>query len=62
MEEIATEATSEAVAASAATGSGNEDDAQKILALLTEIGSNQMLSEEFHPWFWEANPAKMMTV
>jgi hypothetical protein len=38
------------------------DEAQKILALISEIGSNQMLKEDFHPWFWGPNPARMMTV
>ena len=40
----------------------NADEARQILALISEIGSNQMLKEDFHPWFWEPNPAKLMTV
>ena len=40
----------------------NADQARQILALISEIGSNQMLKEDFHPWFWEPNPAKLMTV
>ncbi len=41
---------------------GNSEDARKILSLLSEIGSNQMLKEDFHPWFWGHNPARLMTV
>ena len=37
-------------------------EARQILALISEIGSNQMLKEDFHPWFWGPNPAKLMTV
>ena len=37
-------------------------DAQKILSLLSEIGSNQMLHDDFHPWFWDASQGKLMTV
>ncbi len=43
-------------------GGDPADTADKIMALLSEIGSNQMLQEEFHPWFWEHNPGKLMTV
>ena len=37
-------------------------EAEKILALLSEIGSNQMLTQEFHPWFWEPSLGELMTV
>ena len=39
--------------------------ADKILALLSEIGSNQILSKdnsEFQPWFWEPLQGEVMTV
>jgi len=44
-----------------------ENAAQKILTLLSEIGSNEMLNHEssmdqFHPWFWEPAQGKLMTV
>ena len=37
-------------------------DAEKILSLLSEIGSNQMLHDNFHPWFWDSSQGKLMTV
>lgn len=41
--------------------------ADKILTLLSEIESNDMLTktpqlEEFHPWFWETGHGQLMTV
>lgn len=36
--------------------------AEKIISLLSEIGSNQMLHDDFHPWFWEHSQGKLMTV
>ncbi len=47
-------------------GHGGDSDgastADKILELLSEIGSHQMLHDDFHPWFWEPNAGKLMTV
>lgn len=44
--------------------SDNNNTANKILALISEIGSNQILSDEgdFHPWFWEHPQGRLMTV
>ena len=38
--------------------------ADKILALISEIGANQMLNnmEDFHPWFWEQSPGKLINI
>ena len=36
--------------------------AKKIIELLSEIGSNQMLDENFHPWFWDHSSGKLQTV
>ena len=41
--------------------------AGKILSLISEIGSNEALNstptkEDFHPWFWDHSPGKLMTV
>ena len=38
--------------------------AGKIMSLLSEIGSNEMLAsvEHFQPWFWEPSHGKLMTV
>ena len=38
------------------------ETAGQILALLSEIGSNQMLKDEFHPWFWDPSSGRLMTV
>lgn len=59
--ETASEAGSSA-SASAQHPTPEAEDARKILQLLSDIGASQMLSEEFHPWFWEPNPSKLMTV
>ena len=47
---------------SPAPRSADSAEARQIIALISEIGSNQMLKDDFHPWFWEPNPAKLMTV
>ena len=38
--------------------------ADKILALISEIGANQMLTnmEDFQPWFWEHSPGKLINI
>lgn len=38
--------------------------ADKILALISEIGANQMLTnmEDFQPWFWEPSPGKLINI
>ena len=38
--------------------------AEKILALISEIGANQMLQDDrhFNPWFWEQESGRLMTV
>jgi len=41
---------------------GDPAAARRILALLDEIGAAQMLQEDFHPWFWEHQRGKLMTV
>ena len=47
----------------------HEGDAGKILSLLSEIGSSEMLTceasaleQRFQPWFWGPNQGKLMTV
>ena len=50
------------VARSSSPPAADSAEARQILALISEIGSNQMLKEDFHPWFWGPNPAKLMTV
>ena len=47
-------------------GAGNnQQTADKILALISEIGSNQILQKDdqkFHPWFWEHSHGQVMTI
>ena len=40
------------------------ETAGKIMSLLSEIGSNEVLTstEHFQPWFWEPSHGKLMTV
>ena len=43
----------------------NEQTADKILALISEIGSNKILQKDeknFHPWFWEHAYGQVMTI
>ena len=41
----------------------NDVTAGKILNLISEIGSNDMLcNDQFHPWFWEHSPGKLINV
>ena len=43
----------------------NQQTADKILALISEIGSNQILNKEdknFHPWFWDSSNGPVMTI
>ena len=43
----------------------NQQTADKILALISEIGSNQILNKEdknFHPWFWDPSNGPVMTI
>ena len=47
------------------TGNNNQQTADKILALISEIGSNQILQKDektFHPWFWEHSAGQVMTI
>jgi len=42
---------------------GQNDTAGRILNLISEIGSNDMLTnEQFHPWFWDSSPGKLINV
>lgn len=46
-------------------GNNNQQTADKILALISEIGSNQILQKDeknFHPWFWEHSQGQVMTI
>lgn len=43
----------------------DQETAGQILSLLSEIGSNEMLTcdkEKFEPWFWEPSAGRLMTV
>jgi len=45
--------------------SSNKQTADKILALISEIGSSQILQQDdknFHPWFWEHPHGQVMTI
>jgi len=46
------------------TDEKKSEAAGKIMSLLSEIGSNEMLTslEQFEPWFWEPSHGKLMTV
>jgi hypothetical protein len=46
------------------TDEKKSEAAGKIMTLLSEIGSNEMLTslEQFEPWFWEPSHGKLMTV
>lgn len=46
------------------TDEKKSEAAGKIMTLLSEIGSNEMLTslEQFEPWFWEPSQGKLMTV
>ena len=47
------------------TENSNKKTADKILALISEIGSNQILQNDdknFHPWFWEQTGSPVMTI
>lgn len=53
---------------STAVVSVKDEKAGRILALISEIGTNEMLSSEqkkgqdFHPWFWDHSSGKLVTV
>ena len=54
---------------SCSDGDGDSTKADKILELISEIGSNHILANvakadggEFHPWFWEPSQGRLMTV
>ena len=47
------------------TPNNNQQTADKILALISEIGSNQILQKDeknFHPWFWDQAHGQVMTI
>ena len=55
--------------ASCSDDDGDSSKADKILELISKIGSNHILANvakadggEFHPWFWEPSQGRLMTV
>ena len=47
------------------TSNTDQQTADKILALISEIGSNQILQKDernFHPWFWDQSHGQVITI
>ena len=47
------------------SSNNDQQTADKILALISEIGSNQILQKDeknFHPWFWDQSHGQVMTI